>query len=718
MIRALVEQTFDATKKYFVLAGLSTDSKPTTGIVTGSKFIEVDTGTNFAFDEVSGTWSASNITMQDIKDEIDSWLEDNIDPDSGYALDRTLSLSNAAAPADMVGDLKSAMNYDEKALLQSMYRNFVDPELLALGYYTSPGVIHAASEQYPSYYLPKFRISKGETYRFYNVYGYFCFIQYDDGTVARVANSASPSTVSVNLTATDNGYCYATIKDPYHDTAKIVAGYGNGTVSTTSPVGFFGPMTVFGQENITPGIYSSLLPNLASAKANSIYRITMLKSMTVDGTMTDVPDELKFTSSSAQMLCVLITIGQTNVPPCTQILLLKNGNIYIRYYNPTSGGNVWTSWVSKTNIEALSSPHVLIIPSNYATLLPSLDDPNLAGTAYNFTSTKAMMQKNGGLWGDVPLEMQRGQCTGTILTIGNESVSSITQIISIANVGKTYIRFRNYNGSQYNWTLWKAYNQHDVIIASDGTGDFTTLTEGIAYAVNFPGCHVYVRPGTYNIIEEYKTLYGDDFFTNYTESTANVGIVLSNNIVVEFSPNAYVVCEYEGNNTYVQNRFSPLNSGAKGFTLINCNIISRKVRYGFHDERNQNTDYYHNKFIGCHFNHDKNGGSGYIQALGGGLGLNGLIEIDNCIFENPSDTGRIVSYHNCKSSGARSKVLIRNSMVKGSIRFSYYGSSTLVSPMFVNGCKMFYEPIITQETSSYTTVNVELLAWGNTVGTF
>jgi hypothetical protein len=110
VIRALVEQTFDASKKYLVLAGLSTDSKPTTGIVTGSKFIEVDTGTNYAFDEVSGTWSAATITMQDIKDEIDSWLENNIDPDSGYALDRTLSLENAAAPADMVGDLKSALN--------------------------------------------------------------------------------------------------------------------------------------------------------------------------------------------------------------------------------------------------------------------------------------------------------------------------------------------------------------------------------------------------------------------------------------------------------------------------------------------------------------------------------------------------------------------------------------------------------------------------------
>lgn len=114
MIRALVEQTFDATKKYFVLAGLSTDSKPTTGLITGSKFLEVDTGVNYVFDEVGGTWSASTITEQEIKDEIDSWLENNIDPDSGYALDRTLSLSNAAAPADMVGDLKSAIALEEE----------------------------------------------------------------------------------------------------------------------------------------------------------------------------------------------------------------------------------------------------------------------------------------------------------------------------------------------------------------------------------------------------------------------------------------------------------------------------------------------------------------------------------------------------------------------------------------------------------------------------
>lgn len=58
MIRALVERAFTAEKKYVELFGLSTDSKPTTGIVTGSKFTEVDTGDEYLFDETGdSTWT-------------------------------------------------------------------------------------------------------------------------------------------------------------------------------------------------------------------------------------------------------------------------------------------------------------------------------------------------------------------------------------------------------------------------------------------------------------------------------------------------------------------------------------------------------------------------------------------------------------------------------------------------------------------------------------
>lgn len=40
---------------YTVLAGKSTESKPTTGIVSGSRFVEVDTGKQYVFDGISDT---------------------------------------------------------------------------------------------------------------------------------------------------------------------------------------------------------------------------------------------------------------------------------------------------------------------------------------------------------------------------------------------------------------------------------------------------------------------------------------------------------------------------------------------------------------------------------------------------------------------------------------------------------------------------------------
>ena len=56
MIRNLVENSFTGEMKYIEAAGLSTDSKPTSGIVTGSVFIEVNTGKVYLFDEASGSW--------------------------------------------------------------------------------------------------------------------------------------------------------------------------------------------------------------------------------------------------------------------------------------------------------------------------------------------------------------------------------------------------------------------------------------------------------------------------------------------------------------------------------------------------------------------------------------------------------------------------------------------------------------------------------------
>ena len=58
MVRTSGENAFVPGKKYVEMFGKSTDSKPLTGIVTGSKFTEVDTGDVYLFDESgNGTWT-------------------------------------------------------------------------------------------------------------------------------------------------------------------------------------------------------------------------------------------------------------------------------------------------------------------------------------------------------------------------------------------------------------------------------------------------------------------------------------------------------------------------------------------------------------------------------------------------------------------------------------------------------------------------------------
>ena len=56
MIRKMVDRYFDEETKYAEMFGLSTDTKPTSGLITGSLFVEVDTGKVYLFNEDASTW--------------------------------------------------------------------------------------------------------------------------------------------------------------------------------------------------------------------------------------------------------------------------------------------------------------------------------------------------------------------------------------------------------------------------------------------------------------------------------------------------------------------------------------------------------------------------------------------------------------------------------------------------------------------------------------
>lgn len=58
MVRIIVDRQFTDSLRYIEAAGISTDTKPKGTIVTGSLFLEADTGKVFVYDETgSGTWT-------------------------------------------------------------------------------------------------------------------------------------------------------------------------------------------------------------------------------------------------------------------------------------------------------------------------------------------------------------------------------------------------------------------------------------------------------------------------------------------------------------------------------------------------------------------------------------------------------------------------------------------------------------------------------------
>ena len=56
MVRVLTERIIEGNKKYIEAAALSTDTKPTANIITGSVLVTVDDGKGFLFNETAGEW--------------------------------------------------------------------------------------------------------------------------------------------------------------------------------------------------------------------------------------------------------------------------------------------------------------------------------------------------------------------------------------------------------------------------------------------------------------------------------------------------------------------------------------------------------------------------------------------------------------------------------------------------------------------------------------
>ena len=172
--------------------------------------------------------------------------------------------------------------------------------------------------------------------------------------------------------------------------------------------------------------------------------------------------------------------------------------------------------------------------------------------------------------------------------------------------------------------------------------------------------------------------------------------------------------------------FSPFNSGVYGFTLDNLHLEASNCRYDVHDERASANDGYKNEYKNCSLYIDNSGNTGWSskQCIGGGLGRNGEILVENCIFESVgiSDSGYgIVSWHNGAAGGAKSSIVISGNYFKGkgTFRLSWYGNSTDITTALVSNNSFGSAIQSKAETSDGTSpnVNTEIIEWNNVIRT-
>ena len=269
----------------------------------------------------------------------------------------------------------------------------------------------------------------------------------------------------------------------------------------------------------------------------------------------------------------------------------------------------------------------------------------------------------------------------------------------------------------------KSNVRYKLTVGSSNGYDYTSLTDAVIAASEATNTDVYVSDGTYDLYSEFIEKYGANYFNsnNFTSQPNCEGLPLNNGVNLYFSSGAKVVCVLPVGETSetVQQTFSAFKLNGTDAGLYNLDLYCKNTRYSIHDEASGQGSYHH-VYKDCRIEQVRDQGAfGYENCIGGGCGLHGRIDIENCYFKGAVANGYSLTWHNGSQPSAQSYIFISNSYFEqGKIRFRYYGVSDLISRMTVSGCNIPYdidEPA--PETGTSTTVNTEIVKWNNIIRT-
>lgn len=226
---------------------------------------------------------------------------------------------------------------------------------------------------------------------------------------------------------------------------------------------------------------------------------------------------------------------------------------------------------------------------------------------------------------------------------------------------------------------------------------------------------VYVHPGVYNIVAEYKEYYGASFWTDYegydgVADHFHKGLWLARGRKLIGVSKPILLFDYDGDNTAVHSYFSVIANDAD-VVFENFEIkVNRNCRYHIHDDfqPNDGSVVFRNLVL--------NGRPNTPVFIGAGVGKNVAYHIDRCVFLNDESAIYDISYHGNTTADkdVECQIEVTNCFGSAGCAFRWYGASEKETLCKVNGSK-FSKIECVAYNESQTNQNMKLIAWDNIV---
>ena len=282
---------------------------------------------------------------------------------------------------------------------------------------------------------------------------------------------------------------------------------------------------------------------------------------------------------------------------------------------------------------------------------------------------------------------------GKFLGISNGIVTPmVTPTASSEDVNNAVTNWLNEN------PIGEGGYSHIIVLASDGTGDYTNFKEACDYCRTLSNPLLLIKGGTY--VDEAINSIGNQV----TFDILGVG-------------GAKIICNYDGSNPTIKQTYAPIFIGQRNnerITIEGLTIECWNTRYVIHDECNGRFENYIHKIKNCNLIHHTAPDDVWSspRCIGGGLGSYGRIIIEDCTFKSEIETS--VDYHSGSDpQHGECDIVMKDCVAKdNTFSFTPYGSTTDVNTVKVSGCLLKSAPIKNNPTQ---VDNMQLTAYNNTL---